>query len=389
MFKILKKDEKTDARLGILETNHRVIETPAYAIVGTYAKVRTLNSEDLLKSKTQLIIVNTYHMWRDLKDEGLADFPGLHKFMNWNRLLMTDSGGFQVFSLRYPRNKGTSKFLKEGEDIIEKKDIVRITENGVYFTDKGGKNYLDAEKSIEIQQRLGADIIFALDECTSPSDDYEYTKRAMERTHRWAVRSLKSKTSDQLLFGIVQGGLFEDLRKESAKFIAKLDFDGFGIGGAFGASLADPTMETFKELEWIIPNLPELKPRHLLGVGKIDDLFKAVSLGIDILDCVIPTREGRHGAIWISRGRFDINKEKYKNDKSVIDESCNCPVCSDKKIQRNELRELFKEKNLEAGRLASLHNVYFFNDLMEKIRKSISEGRFLELKNQYNENSVS
>lgn len=372
-----------------METGHGAIETPAYAIVGTQAAVRCLDAEDLARAKTQLVMVNTYHMWRKLGDVKLAGFPGLHKEMNWNRPLMTDSGGFQVFSLGAAREHNVGKVAPIG-DIANKKvlrsdgeNFVRVTEDGVNFTDNGEEFYLDAEKSMLIQERLGADIIFSFDECTSPFHDYEYTKKSMERTHRWAVRSLRARTSDQLLFGIVQGGAFENLRRESAEFIGRLSFDGFAIGGAFGSSFGSSKEETFRELDWSIPFLPKEKPRHLLGIGRPEDLFLGVEAGIDFFDCVVPTREARHGSVWTAAGRLDITRGRYAEDSGALEEGCFCPVCAEQKLSRKFLYALFKEKNPSAGRLASLHNVFFFNDLMGKIRRAIFEDNLEELKKQY------
>ncbi len=267
--------------------------------------------------------------------------------------------------------------------------LVRITEAGVYFRDPSFGNgneeqYLDAEISMKIQEQLGADIIFAFDEPSSPHHDYDYTKKAMERTHRWAERCIESKESEQALYGIVQGGAYEDLRKESAKFIGNMPFHGFGIGGAFSNSFGDTRERTFKELDWVIPFLPDYKPRHFLGIGQIEDVFAGVEAGIDTFDCVIPTREARHGALWTKEGRLDIGgKGKYADDGAVIEENCNCPVCASGEVTRRDLHKMFKEKDEQAGRLATIHNVYFFNDLMQQIRTSIVEGRFMEFKKEY------
>ncbi len=277
---------------------------------------------------------------------------------------------------------------------------MRIMDEGVYFSVQdgsavGGKRevFLDAKKSIWIQEKLGADIILAFDEPTSPLHDYRYNQEALVRTHRWALKCLRAKASKQFLYGIVQGGLFEDLRRESAKFIGGLDFEGFAVGGSFGSSfsaLGGPALgggginpKQFKELDWVIPHLPENKPRHLLGIGLVQDLFIGVSKGIDTFDCVVPTREGRHGNLYTSRGEVDITKGVYRDDKNVLDPECACEICAVKKISRGELHQLFKNKNLQAGYLASFHNVYFFNNLMAQIRHSIAENKFEELKSKY------
>ncbi|MDO8536736.1 MAG: tRNA guanosine(34) transglycosylase Tgt [bacterium] len=403
MFSILRKDSQSRARLGILKTEHGDVQTPAYVIVGTYGSVRCLEPEDLVSTKTQLIIANTYHLWRGMSDDELNNYPGLHEVMEWKGPLMTDSGGFQVFSLGASREHGTGKVKKYRLDERGTREgLVRVTDAGVYFKDGKEEAYLDAELSMRIQEQLGADIIFAFDEPSSPHHDYAYTKIAMDRTHRWAERSLDAKASRQLLYGIVQGGAFEDLRKESATFIGKLPFDGYAIGGSFGSSFGSTHEETAKELEWTIPFLPEQKPRHLLGIGRIHDVFEAVHAGIDTFDCVIPTREARHGALWTAQGRIDITKGKYAADRTPVDSNCDCPMCT-VETDRSALHALFKAKDLEAGRprraspeagrprraspeagrVATIHNVSFFNALLEKIRGAIAEGRFLEFKKEY------
>lgn len=441
-FEILKKDRRTNARVGFLKTPHGVAETPSYVVVGTHAAIKCLSPEDIPKTKTQMIIANTYHLWRTLglnpdgspehfsKKNVLGDkpdkFPGLHEFMKWNGVIMTDSGGFQVFSLGFAREHGIGKIMSifpegmssrgssrssaelgirrmpdsaererraapaagAGERPVPRDDIpfgkgknlVRITDDGAYFNDGGEELYLNPEISIGIQEKLGADIILAFDECTSPLHDHEYTKDAMKRTHAWAKRSLAAKKrSDQWLYGIVQGGEFEDLRKESAEFIGQMPFDGFAIGGSLGRSRSG----MFDVIKWSVPLLPEEKPRHLLGIGKIRDLFEAVELGIDTFDCVIPTREARHGSLWTKFGRFDVKKGKYEGSDMKIQKDCACPVCADFKITRGGLRNLFKAKRPNASRFATIHNVFFFNDLMEKIRSSIKRGSFLEFKKQF------
>lgn len=383
MFSVLLRDKKSRARVGKLLTRHGVIETPAYVIVGTYAQVRALRKDDISKTKTQIVIVNTYHMWRSLGDEGLLNFPGLHEVMGREGPIMTDSGGFQVFSLGASREKGIGKVEGNLRERKPEASLVNVGKNGVWFREGGTEFYLDAEKSIKIQERLGADIIVAFDECTSPSHSYEYTKEANRRTHEWAERSLGAHKENQLLFGVVQGGAFEDLRKESAEFIGSLPFAGYGIGGAFGSSYGAEKSATFEELDWVVPLLPEEKPRHLLGIGKIEDIFEAVSRGVDMFDCVIPTREARHGSLWTINGRFDVTRGMFQNDKDLIDPGCSCPVCREFKMDRRQIYKLFKEKNPEGGRLATIHNVYFFNDLMRKIREAISGGGLDTLRHEY------
>jgi queuine tRNA-ribosyltransferase/7-cyano-7-deazaguanine tRNA-ribosyltransferase len=394
-FEIVARDPISRARVGRLKTEHGTLETPSYVVVGTNGYIRALEPEDIPKTKTQLIISNTYHLWRALDDEGLESYPGLHEAMQWNGgAIMTDSGGFQVFSLGASREHGVGKVGSErNTSAVGGESLVRVTEAGVYFRDPSygsgpygaeEEQYLDAELSMKIQEQLGADIIFAFDEPSSPHHNEMYTRATVERTHRWAKRCLDAKESKQALYGIAQGGGFESLRKESAEFMANLPFDGFGIGGAFSNSFGDTREQTAKELDWTIPLLPEHKPRHLLGIGRIEDLFIGVEAGVDTFDCVIPTREARHGSLWTNAGRLDIGgKGKYADDGGPIASDCTCPVCTDDELPRRELHKMFREKNLEAGRMATIHNIYFFNDLMEKIRGAIREGQFQNFKRQY------
>ncbi len=377
-FRVLKKDKNSLARTGVIETPHGVVETPAYVVVGTNAAVRTLTPHDITETKTQIVIVNTYHMWKDL-GEKLETFSGLHEKMEWSGPLMTDSGGFQVFSFGFGREHGIGKVREVPSRSSE--NLTKITEEGVYFYDDK-ERFLSPEISMHIQEKLGADIVFAFDECTSPLNSYKYVKDSMERTHRWALRSLATKMrSDQALYGIVQGGEFRDLREESARVIGRMAFEGLAIGGSFGK------LEMHDVLRWTVPLLPDGKPRHLLGIGRIEDVLNAVELGIDTFDCVIPTREARHGSLWTEGGRFDVRKGKYENDENRIQDDCSCPVCS-KNVTRSELHNLFKLRDREAGRLATIHNVWFFNDLMRRIRESIKEGKFGELKKEYLELGV-
>ena len=378
MFEILQKDKDSRARTGIIHTSCGDVETPSYAIVGTHAEVRSVSPNQLLGAKTQLVIANTYHLWRTLGKK-LDSFEGLHKRMKLpHTVIMTDSGGFQVFSLGFGREHGVGKVLG-GEKKKASENLTRITEEGVFFTDQDGEHFLGPKLSMEIQKKLGGDIMFAFDECTSPEHDYAYQKEALQRTHRWAEiciskhRELTDKKK-QALYGIVQGGIFEDLRKESAQYIGALPFDGFGIGGSFGEK------KMGEVLDWVIPNLPEEKPKHLLGIGKVEDIFLGVEKGIDTFDCVIPTREARHGSAWTAQGRIDLKKGRYKDDTQVIEHGCGCEACASG-ISKKQLREMFKSKDNEAGTLVSIHNIFFFNTLMEQIRISIKENKFGEFKN--------
>lgn len=383
MFEITAHDSQSRARTGKLTTPHGIVETPSYVVVATDGAIRTLNPEDIPETRTQMVISNTYHLWRSLGEDGLSHFPGLHAVMEWNGSIMTDSGGFQVFSLGYAREHGVSKVIppgaRDGAVPTDRpgENLVRVTDSGVYFMDGEEELYLDAELSIKIQEQLGADIVLAFDECPSPLHGYEYQKEAMERTHRWAERSLEAKHSLQKIYGIVQGGNFKDLREESARVIGGMPFDGFAIGGSFGKE------EMADVLGWTIPLLPNGKPRHLLGIGRIEDVFMAVEQGVDTFDCVIPTREARHKGIWTPQGRYDISRGKHASETDPLDPECGCPVCAGGVIRRKDVHELFRDKNPEAGRLATIHNIFFFNALLEDIRTAIRGGRFMDMKREY------
>jgi queuine tRNA-ribosyltransferase/7-cyano-7-deazaguanine tRNA-ribosyltransferase len=299
---------------------------------------------------------------------------GLHNFMNWQRPLMTDSGGFQVFSLGFGKDKGIGKILKEKTDAVIKNGAqpqnLKITGDGVYFRSplNGNQLFLGPKESMKIQQDLGANIIFAFDECTSPIADYEYTKKSMEKTHKWAKVCLESKKSKQALFGIVQGGRFKDLRKESAKFIGGLDFDGFGIGGEFGGN--KNAMSGM--INWVIEELPKEKPRHLLGIGYLEDIEKIVKAGIDTFDCTVPTHYARHGIAFASQGKLDMRKIKFIKDRNPIDKKCHCCVCQN--YTRSYVAHLLRAGEITALSLLTFHNLYFFNTFIEKIREKIKKG---------------
>ncbi len=287
-FKVLKKAKNSQARLGILKTEHGLVETPALVPVATQAVIKTLDSQEVKETKSQILICNTYHLHLRPGEDIIAKAGGLHQFMNWSRPLMTDSGGFQVFSLGFGRDYGTGKILKKFTLHLSKKDtgligygqqpkLLKITDRGVFFRSSldGKKLFLGPRESIKIQEKLGADIIFAFDECTSPIADYKYTKKSLEKTHKWAKICLDAKKTKQALFGIVQGGRYKDLRIESAKFIGSLAFDGFGIGGEFGSN----KRKMLQMLGWAIKELPKDKPRHLLGIGYLEDIPQIIKAG--------------------------------------------------------------------------------------------------------------
>lgn len=383
MFKILKKSKKSRARVGVIETPHGLIHTPAFYPVGTKATVKGITPLQLNDMGIEAVLCNTYHLFLRPGDSVVKKFGGLHKFMNWQKPIITDSGGFQVFSLGLGMEHGVSKIPgKNPEEKIKRnkdaKKFARITEEGVYFQSflDGSKHFIGPEESMKIQENLGADIIFAFDECTSPYSDYEYTKEAMERTHRWAIRSLKafrrksSVVGRQLLFGIVQGGEFKDLRLESSKFIGAMDFDGFGIGGSFGK---------FKKnvkniLDHSVEYLPENKPKHLLGIGSVEDIIEAIRRGIDTFDCVTPTRLGRNGTALTGKGNINMKSGKLALDKKPIERGCGCYTCAN--FTRGYIRHLFRSGEMLAGILTTTHNLYFMEKLMRGIRQDIMKGKF-------------
>lgn len=383
-FELLHADRQSKARTAILTTPHGVVQTPSFVVVATEGKIKCLDVKEAKLAKTQLIIANAYHLWRKL-GKSLDSFPGLHKAFGWEIPIMTDSGGYQIFSFgarqQYRVGKvGTPKSQSPTNTSCKTKagnmQIKSITDRGVYFLDQGKEIFLDPKISIQIQQQLGADIIFAFDECTSLEHSYQYVKESLQRTHKWAKESIIAHSrDDQMLYGIVQGSIFKDLRERSAQIIGAMPFAGFGIGGSFGEGMMG------EMLNWVIPKLPEEKPKHLLGIGKIEDIFIGISCGIDTFDCVIPTREGRHGEIWTIKGRIDILKGIFKYDDSILVKECSCPVCT-KNITKSKLHQLFKQKDKLAPRLATVHNVYFFNNLFADIREAIKQRKFNLLKKE-------
>jgi queuine tRNA-ribosyltransferase len=376
-FEITKKSARSKARRGRLHTPHGVIETPTFVAVGTNASVKALASDDLERAGTQAVLANAYHLLLDKRHEAVEKAGGLHKFMSWQKPIVTDSGGFQVFSLGFAKDHdiGRASTLFPGENTqkefrareIHAPQDVRILEDGVVFkTQSGERMALTPEKSMDIQERLGADIIFAFDECTSPLSDYEYNKRAMGRTHRWAERSLKAHTrQDQALFGIIQGGEWQNLREESVKAICALPFAGFGMGGYFGKTKE----KMYKLLNFVTDKLPEEKPRHHLGIGRPEDIPRLIDAGIDMFDCAAPTREARNGSLYVSGGTISINNGEFREDFRAIEEGCGCATCS--QFSRAYLHHLFRAKELLYYRLASIHNLYFVNNLVREIRESI------------------
>ena len=374
-FSIQKKSKKSNARIGILKTPHGEVETPALVTVATQGTVKTLTSEDVIAVKSPLLIANTYHLHLKPGEAIVRRGGGLHAFMQWPKPLMTDSGGFQVFSLGFGKDFGTGKMLKQkhsGDAITygQQPRLLKITDEGVSFTSflDGSKLFINPKVSIRIQEALGADIMFAFDECTSPIADAEYTRISMNRTHAWAKQSLDARKTAQAMYGIVQGGKFKNLRIESARYIRSLWFDGFGIGGEFGDNKA--TMA--KMLDWVLRELPEEKPRHLLGIGYLDDIPKIIASGVDTFDCTLPTHAARHGAAFTSKGKIDILKSIYLKDKKPLDPSCACAVCGT--YTRSYLCHLMRAKEITPLRLLTMHNLYFFNTFVESMRERVKRG---------------
>jgi len=377
-FKVIKKAKNSQARLGVLKTSHGLVETPALVPVATQAVVKTLTAEEVKETKSQILICNTYYLHLRPGEDVVAKVGGLHQFMNWRGPLMTDSGGFQVFSLGFGKDFGVGKILKERrkEEIGygQQPKLLKITDRGVVFRSllDGKKTFLGPKKSIKIQEKLRADIIFAFDECTSPIADYKYTKKSLERTHQWAIKSLETlnfKPKTQSLFGIVQGGRYKDLRIESAKFIGALPFDGFGIGGEFGAD----KKKMIQMLNWTTKELPVDKPRHLLGIGYLEDIPKIIKTGIDLFDCNVPTHYARRGVAFTSQGELDLSKTRFLKDKAPLDKKCSCSVCQN--YSRAYIAHLFRAKEITALKLLTFHNLYFFNAFVEKIREKIKNGK--------------
>jgi queuine tRNA-ribosyltransferase len=377
-FDVLNKDGK--ARTGILETPHGKIETPNFVPVATKGALKGSNFNTAISSGAQIFMMNTFHFFCNERYKDVARFGGLHKFTSINSPIMTDSGGFQVFSLGSGWDSGIGKLNNNGLK-KENKRKTFIDDDGVTFISpyNGNKLRMTPEISMKVQQKLGADIIFSFDECTSPLDSYEYTEKSLTRTHRWAERSIKSlKRKDQAMLGIVQGGPYLDLRDRSAKFIGSLPFFGFGIGGSFGGSYGDSKKSMNETLSKIIPILPENKPKHLLGIGELDDLIESVKQGVDLFDCVIPTRWARHGMAITSKGRINLKYGKLLKEKKPIDVKCDCPVC--KKYSLSYIAHLLKEKEIYGISLLSEHNIYFILNLMRRMRDAIKEKKINSFK---------
>lgn len=376
-FRIVKKSKKSRARLGILETSHGVTRTPSLVPVATQATIKALASDEVLQTKSQILICNTYHLHLKPGEQIVKKSGGLHTFMNWPRPLMTDSGGFQVFSLGFGHDLQigkTSKNIAKSAGAIKQgaqPKNVKITEDGVSFRSPvdGVELFLGPKESIKIQEFLGADIIFAFDECPPPNADRAYLEKSLARTHRWAKTCLETKKSGQALFGIVQGGKYKDLRQASAKFISSLPFDGFGLGGEFGAD-KDAMISMVGVVNQI---LPEGKPRHLLGIGYLEDIPRIIKAGVDLFDCTVPTHYARHNVAFTAGGKLNMASRKFLKELKPLDSKCACPVCHN--YTRSYIAHLVRAKEITGLKLLTLHNLYFFNTYVERLRQEIKNGK--------------
>lgn len=363
-YELIKKCKQSGARLGILHTPHGSFETPMFMPVGTQGSVKGVSPDELKEMGAGIILGNTYHLYMRPGHNLVEKAGGLHKFISWDRGILTDSGGFQVFSLRSLRSK--------------------ITEEGVTFSSHidGSKHFFSPESATDIQNSLGSDIMMAFDECTPYPSDYDYAKKSMERTSRWAERCLKAHKNPQrqALFGIVQGSMYEDLRKQSAKDLVSMDFPGYAIGGL---SVGEPGEIMYRILEATTPELPENKARYLMGVGSPDYLIEGAIRGIDMFDCVLPTRIGRNGTVLTYNGKIIVRDAKYAEDFRPIDENCGCYAC--RNFSRAYIRHLIKAGEIFGLRLTSIHNIYFLLDLMKQIRNAIINDNLLDFRNEFYE----
>lgn len=361
-YELIKTCKQSGARLGRLHTPHGTIETPCFMPVGTQATVKAMLPRDLKEIGAQIILSNTYHLYMRPGHKLVKEAGGLHGFMSWDRPILTDSGGFQVFSLA---------------------KLNDITEDGVLFHSHidGSKHFFSPELVMEIEQDLGADIVMCFDECAPYPSDYEYTKKAMERTHRWAKRCKDVHTRpDQALFGIVQGGMYTDLRRQSADVLIDMDFPGYGIGGL---SVGEPKPLMYEVLEGLTPFMPVNKPRYLMGVGSPDCLIEGVIRGIDMFDCVLQTRIARNGLALTRFGKRMLRNKEFERDFRPIEEGCDCYAC--RNFSRAYIRHLIKAKEILAAQLITIHNLHFTLNLMQEIRQAILEDRMLDLRREWKE----
>ena len=358
-FTLFDTDAGSKARLGRIVTPHGEISTPAFAPVGTQATVKTLDPRDLRELGAELILGNTYHLYLRPGADVVAEMGGLHRFMGWDGPILTDSGGFQVFSLAQTR---------------------QVSDDGVTFRSHidGSLHLFTPELVIDVEEKLGADIVMCFDECAEPRNR-AYIEAAMARTHAWAARCKAAQTRpDQALFGIVQGGVFPDLREESARFLVGLDFPGYAIGGL---SVGESKAEMYATLDVTLPHLPADKPRYLMGVGAPEDVLEGVARGVDLFDCVLPTRLARNAALLTRQGRINMRNARFERDASPVEAGCTCYTC--RHFSRAYLRHLFKAEEILASRLATVHNVHFMLELMRDIRAAIASSSFAGFKDEF------
>jgi queuine tRNA-ribosyltransferase len=354
-FEVLKKDPSSQARLGRIETGHGPVSTPAFLPVGTQGTVKSLTPEELVDVGTEAILGNTYHLYLRPGHETIGRLGGLHRFMHWERPILTDSGGFQIFSLGALR---------------------KISEEGVTFQSHldGSSHFLTPEKVMEVQDILGSDIAMVLDECVPYPSPHDYVKTSISLTTRWAKRCLEAKReAGPAVFGIIQGGIYRDLREESARALLEMNFQGYAIGGL---SVGEPKTAMLDVLNWTTPLLPGNVPRYLMGVGTPEDILDAVMLGVDLFDCVLPTRNARNGTLFTATGKISIKQAQYAEDRRPLDETCGCYTC--RHYTRAYLRHLYLAKEILSSRLNTIHNLYYYMFFMNKMREAIGEGRFLD-----------
>jgi queuine tRNA-ribosyltransferase len=391
-FKIQNKLSNSLARAGTIATPHGTINTPAFIVVGTKATVKALTPEQIASTGAQAVLANAYHLYLQPGDQTVYEAGGVGQYMNWHKPTFTDSGGFQVLSLGVGFKKVITMDARADEQTATAKNgerLAKVDDGGVNFKSHidGSMHRFTPEKSMQIQHNLGADIIFAFDECTSIAQPYSYQKLSLHRTHEWALRCIKEHKSltklnkdkpYQALFGVVQGANYENLRKEAARYMAGLDFDGYGIGGAL-------EKERLAEIvKWVNEILPDNKPRHLLGLSEPDDIFFGIENGADTFDCVSPARIGRNGSLYTNYGRFTVKNAKYAKDFSRVVEGCACYTCSN--YTKAYMHHLFKAKERLSSTLATIHNEYFIVNLVEQIRQSIINGSFFEFKEKWLKN---
>lgn len=362
-YKLIKTEKNTKARLGTVETNYGTYDTPMFMPVGTRATIKGITMEQVKECNVGMILSNTYHLWLRPGEDIISHAGGLHRFMNYQGPILTDSGGFQVFSLTKNKDKD-------------------ITEDGVHFKSHidGKKLFLTPEKSIEIQNKLDSDIAMSFDECPPASASYEYLRNSVERTIRWAKRGKKAhKNKNQALFGIVQGGPYEDLRKYSAEKTVEIDFDGYSIGGV--ANDGESKEDMYRAIDYSTPYLPKDKIRYLMGVGEPLDIIEGVIRGVDIFDCVLPTRIARHGQAFTRQGKINLNNAQFKEDFTSVDSNCDCYTC--KNYTRSYIRHLITTKEMLGSTLLSIHNIRFLIRLTEELRQAIKDDTILEYKEDF------